>query len=1471
MLIVISIPIALTLLFQSSSVQTITAKLVTNMLSESLEQEINVNAISFSIFSGVKAEGLYLKDHHNNIMIGVDKLSAKPIIRDFTFGNIKFYSIIIDEALVNFGTYKGDSALNLSMFIHKLPSSDSSVFGLFSKKVIINNSHFILFDQNIDYNTAPNTMDYANIDIDSIYIDANNFALNNDSINFKANNLRANEKSGINIKKMSSDIIIYSKGIYTNNAILELNNSQIDADFGLEYSSFATMGEFIDSVNMIADVRPTTIDMADIGFFADIMYQMPNIIGITGKMNGTVSDLHCNNLKVKFAKNTRVSGNVQLIGLPDFYNTNMIGSNLFITTNTHDINKFYLPIDDKHFDFENIIKPTEQLTVKGSFDGYFKNFESDLKLITSYGEIASKVKFKQQTNDSINFEVTAIGDTVNIGGFLKQTKTLGKVSFNVSATGQGKSANEIKYGIIANLTDVDLLDYNYKKINITGTYFNDSVIAKFIIDDKNLALSATATAHLMAIPVFTLNSNVLTANFNQLNIFDYKNINLSTHIKAKVVGADINTLNADVYLLQNKININNQIANYEIDSIALLKYTDTLGTKLSLKSKIVKANINGQYNLSTLTQSIFKLTNNYFNILPVSDTSANLVDKNASIDIDIIKPRIFNEHFVTGGTLSANTVVNSYFNFTQKTIDLALQSRAMRIGTTKLDSVDININSINDSLICELSIANIIMKDSTATDSLVIGVDDFSLSAKIKNDSIIYGINWDNRIQKLKNLGLIEGFLAYTPDSTKFKIISTDIFINDIKWNIDTNNLTVYKNNRVFFKDIIVNANKSQFKLIGTIPKNDGDSLVARFTNWELSTFDAITKTMNFELDGLINGSLSYSLIEKNPTLISDINIKDLKLNNEYLGDAHIYNTWDNATNSIFIKSDIVRQGNVGKGEVFLANGYYHPFQKGDNLNIDVSFDKFKIKSIEPFVNSFVTDLEGSTSGKLKIRGSVLKPVITGSVDMQRTAMRIVYLNTKYSFSNSIDFVKNGINFDNLVIYDTLGNKADIDGSLNHNYFKKPMFDVVISTPGLLFFNTTQNMNNMYYGSAVASGDIKIKGSPDDIDLFIDIQTQKGTSVTLPLDYSVEISDKDYIIFTKPTLDSITELQKVKKIEAEDVPKSNLNYNIGVKLAVTPVAQVGISLPEDMGTIEARGNSNIALDVSSNGNFSLIGDYVVDNGLFHFKIGNLVSKKFTLVKGGRISWTGSPYSARVNIKGLYKVKTSLSSLGIAIDTSASYKNKVTVDCYVVLTNELLNPTIKFEIDLPNLDPDLQRLVYSELDTTNAAIMNQQMISLLVLGSFSFNNASNVSLQSSYYNVIANQLSSMLSQISDNVDIGLNYKPGDNVSQEEFEVALSTQLFNDRLTIDGNFGMTYDRSQQSASNIVGDVDIGYKLTPDGQWILKVFNHSNVNSWYNYNNYDQISPYTQGVGIAFVRNFNNISELFESRRKKKKVKM
>ncbi|MEA3478924.1 MAG: translocation/assembly module TamB domain-containing protein, partial [Bacteroidota bacterium] len=162
-------------------------------------------------------------------------------------------------------------------------------------------------------------------------------------------------------------------------------------------------------------------------------------------------------------------------------------------------------------------------------------------------------------------------------------------------------------------------------------------------------------------------------------------------------------------------------------------------------------------------------------------------------------------------------------------------------------------------------------------------------------------------------------------------------------------------------------------------------------------------------------------------------------------------------------------------------------------------------------------------------------------------------------------------------------------------------------------------------------------------------------------------------------------------------------------------------------------------------------------------------------------------------------------------------------------------------------------------------MNQQMISLLILGSFSYTSGGS-SLGASSVNLISNQLSNWLSQISRDFDVGINYIPGDEIAQDEIEVALSTQLFNDRLIIDGNVGVsTMDNksNSQNASSIVGDVNIEYKLRPDGRIRLRAFNRSN-----NIYTFENISPYTQGVGIFYRKEFNRFSELFDFMRKKPK---
>ena len=1467
LLVVVAIPILLTLIFQIPAVQTKIAKYVTSTISKDIDQTIDISSVKISLFSGITISGIEILDHHDNVLISINHLSASPVLSNLSFTNIHFIDIKLDEAIFNMGSYKDESSNNLSQLINNFTgeSNDSKgEFKLFSESIVLINSRFNLFNQNRNYNPGENMMDYANMLFDSIDASIDDFKLINDSLHFKILNLSTKEISGLNIRDLSADLIISSTSMEANHTIINVNESELDVDFRMKYNNYKSLSYFIDSVDMYGDIRSTTINISDIGHFSDILFQMPNEVVVSGEMRGKVNNLSTKDIMIKYGKTTMLSGDISFKGLPDFFSSLILAENIIISTNTGDIKSFYLPIKEKNIDLTSIIKEDNQLSLKGNYNGYYEDFKSKIELSFSNGIITSDIDLNT-VDGLINLKANLTSDSLNIGKLLDMEPILGKTSFNIEATGSGYSMGKMKYQMNCNLSKTDFYGYRYNKLGLKGSYFGDSINADLSIDDKNLLMKAIVKAYINGEPEFDVHANIERANMDKLNFISGYQFAISSIVNIDIKGTDLSSLNTDISLINSQLSFDDN--QYQIDSVNISKHTNNeMFTSTKISSDIIDINADGYYNIETVTSSFYNLVDNYYNIIKLKNKPAKNTNKNIKLNLTINDPQIFTEQFLMGVNIAPNTSLSSDIDFTTNNIDLNLNSEQLSINNVRADTANLNITTIGDSLIGELSIVNFILKDSSANDSLILGIDNFSVSTKMYQDSIIYGINWNNKNQSQKNRGVMEGYFANVDDSTKLSIYNADVFINDINWSIDSNNLVTMFKDRMLFHDFNIKAGPSKFSLVGIVPKSENDSLVAKFYDWDIENFNILTEPYNLRLYGQINGELKLGMIKDNPTLSSNINISKLGINDEILGEAEIINTWNNSSNTVWINTNIVKEGDVGKGNIFSAKGSYEPFKKKDNLKIDISFNRFKLKTIEPFISEFINDLEGTTSGDLKLRGSVKEPILTGNANLNRAGLRVVYLNTKYSFTNSLEFVKNGIEFDKLVIYDTLGNKAQINGSLKHMFFSDPNFDISIATNGLLFFNTSENMNSLYYGSAIGSGKIDIKGSPSDIDLKINIETKRGTSVVLPLDYSVEISDKDYIIFLKKDIDSTGDLESTTRVNKSK--DDELKYNVNVGLNVTPVAQVGINLPDDMGNITARGSSNLAIDVNSNGKFSLVGDYIVQDGLFQFRIGNLVSKRFELVQGGRISWSGNPYSANVNIRGLYKVKTSLASLGIQMDTTASYKNKVTVECYVVLTDDLLNPNIKFEIAIPDLDPDYQRAVFSELDTTNTAMMNQQMISLLVLGTFSFNNASSVSLQSSYYNVIANQLSSMLSQISKNVDIGLNYKPGDNVSQEEFEVALSTQLFDDRLTIDGNFGMTYDRSAQSASNIVGDVDVGYKLTPDGQWILKVFNHSNVNSWYNYSGYDQTSPYTQGVGIAFRKDFNNIRELFESKKKKEK---
>jgi len=123
-------------------------------------------------------------------------------------------------------------------------------------------------------------------------------------------------------------------------------------------------------------------------------------------------------------------------------------------------------------------------------------------------------------------------------------------------------------------------------------------------------------------------------------------------------------------------------------------------------------------------------------------------------------------------------------------------------------------------------------------------------------------------------------------------------------------------------------------------------------------------------------------------------------------------------------------------------------------------------------------------------------------------------------------------------------------------------------------------------------------------------------------------------------------------------------------------------------------------------------------------------------------------------------------------------------------------------------------------------------------------------------LLSNQFSKWLSQISNDFDVGVNYRPGDQITDDEVELALSTQMFNNRVTINGNIANNSSQKMSTNNNngLVGDADINVKLTRNGKLQLKAYNHANNNIIY------ETSPYKQGVGFSYREDFNDFNELW-----------
>jgi hypothetical protein len=363
--------------------------------------------------------------------------------------------------------------------------------------------------------------------------------------------------------------------------------------------------------------------------------------------------------------------------------------------------------------------------------------------------------------------------------------------------------------------------------------------------------------------------------------------------------------------------------------------------------------------------------------------------------------------------------------------------------------------------------------------------------------------------------------------------------------------------------------------------------------------------------------------------------------------------------------------------------------------------------------------------------------------------------------------------------------------------------------------------------------------------------TNPNTSVKIPLSNSGELNEYPFI--------------SVKDVYGEDENEEEENeyqadlsgIQIRCRLMVTPDADVQIIIDPQLGEIiKGKGTGNLDMRINSSGDFIMTGEYVIEEGDYLFTLQKFINKRLTIEPGGSIRWDGDPLDATVDIVATYRTRSSLNDL-LGYDDDQN----LIVDDRVILSGKLMAPDIKYDIYLPDADETTRLKVAGAMTTSEEK--SRQFISLLINQKFALSQERSGSMSSSTYTgaagvnfseMISNQLSNWLSQIVNDLDVDVNYRSNRQMNSDEVQLALSYQLFNDKLTINGSVDMSTNAARDASDEIVGEFDIDYKLTENGKLRLKTFNHANNELLYEDN-----STYTQGLGFTYKEEFNTFGEL------------
>lgn len=1436
--------------------QTLIAKQVTSYLEKKLNTVVQVDKVDISFFKFIRLEKIYIEDLQQDTLFYIDNLDAE--IKSFDFKGdttlLQFGLVQIDQPVYNLQQATDSQQTNLAFLIDAFSSSDTSESSMNllinASDIIVTDGHFIWDNDN--HEVIPFGVDWNHIELNEISLDVSDFKMINDSFNGHFETFSWSERSGFVLDQFSGEAIFSPTTTQVENLNIRTPYSDVALDLEYTYDSIASYAEFIDQVYMQYRLDTSIINFKDIAYFAPPLEGMDYEVTVFGKERGPVSDMKFQDLFLQYGEATTLHGRIFISGLPDFESTSFTCKFKQLSSNYNDLAsiKTYPFNEGKHLEIPHFLNNAGTINFKGNFTGFYNDFVTYGTFKSDKEIINTDLQLAQEESGTIRYSGAIKTTNFDLARIMNKRKLLGKVSMDVEVEGQNLAFEDMELEVKGKASRFDFLGYTYKDITVDGTIIDQTITGLLDIVDTNVNLSFDGSIALGGeVPRYEFTSKIEHLKPRQLHLMDKDSSStLSTEVVFNFQGDSFDNVLGRAGLRNFHYTENGKPVT--LKRVDFLAFTTGKDKTLELSSDNMTMQITGQFYFKELLKSLNYVTYKWLPSIYSEPQIKPETVENFHLVLKAKKFSGFSAIFIPQVTFTSDLNIDFSFNSEAEEIELLANSSRMNLAGQDVADLDLNAKLTPDTFNLKTRIGSVLFTDSNY-------IENFNIKAEAIENLIQSNLHWDNYLDSNKNAGDINFELQFI-DPENFQIGFTDswVTIKDTLWALHDSSEIIKRQKEYVFNNVLLAQGYQHFKLNGFISEDPEKELEIEVDSFNLKFLNPIFNKYNIHTEGIVDGSTILKDVYHDIRLYSNSNFKNLKFNHQKLGSGYLKSEWDAEKE----KFDLDLNFENDTLKTITLNGSYYPKRKENKLDIILAMDHFPANVVEPFFTEFIDQVSGSVSGTASLTGTIKEPLLEGNFTLNNIKTRVIYLNEVLFVDNQDVFIRpNLIGADAIYLTDASGKKAQVNFSLFHNNFDDINFDLAITSINVFrAFNTAKKDNDYFYGTIYLNPGSTIGIDSDydgNLNLSANVKSGPGTQVYIPFFEDDEVAQKDYIYFKD--INITTEV-----IPEEDLHKEEtFGLNLDMSMELNKNAMVQLIFDEfTSDKIQARGDGTINLKINEDDDFSIYGNYEIYEGFYLFTFSKVISKRFAINPGSRLTWNGDPYKGQADITASYNVRTALFELGItaAYDT-AELKKRVPVDVMLKMTGNYMNPDLSFSFKLPPKYDEIQTL----LNSLDEGERNKQVFGLLILNKFMPITGNDVAASSNMLatnstEVLSNQLSNWLSKISNDFDVGVRYSPGDNITADEVEVALSTQLFNDRVLVETNFGISGNVSSSTTTktnNFVGEFTVSYKVNRRGNIVGKVFNRSNeLNPVY-----QNISPYTQGIGIAYTEPFKSWDNL------------